>query len=136
MGSQHSSVGGRHGRRLGGWLRQLVEAVLVLILVRAVPRAVSPVALVSVVLDSVSSPSGAVKNNTETRERDRDRQRENSNSKTLIHKDSSVRSIWTYLTASPCYSNTSKQEREYPGHMYSSVEILLILSPGIDPYPG
>ena len=33
----------------------------------------------------------------------------NSNSKTLIIKDSSVRSIWTYLTASPCYStNTNK----------------------------
>ena len=33
----------------------------------------------------------------------------NSNSKTLIIKDSSVRSIWTCLTASPCYStNTNK----------------------------
>ena len=30
-----------------------------------------------------------------------ERERENSNSKTLILKDSSVRSIWTYLTASP-----------------------------------
>ena len=30
------------------------------------------------------------------------RERENSNSKTLILKDSSIRSIWTYLTASPC----------------------------------
>ena len=41
--------------------------------------------------------------NTE-RERMRMRQneRENSNSKTLILKDSSVRSIWTYLTASLC----------------------------------
>ena len=97
---------------MGGWLRQWVEAVLVRILVRAVPRAVSPVALVSVVLDSVSSPSGAVKNNTETRERETHRQTENSNSKTLIHKDRSIRSIWTYLKASPCYSNTSKQERE------------------------
>ena len=36
------------------------------------------------------------------RERERERERENSNSKTLILKDSSVRSIWTYLTASPC----------------------------------
>ena len=85
MGSRHSSVGGRHGRRVGGWLRQL----LVRILVQAVPRAVSPVALVSVVLDSVSSPSGAVENNnTETRERHTDRQThrqtENSNSETLI----------------------------------------------------
>ena len=35
----------------------------------------------------------------------------NSNSKTLILKDSSVRSIWTYLTASPCYTtNTNKHD--------------------------
>ena len=34
---------------------------------------------------------------------------QNSNSKTLILKDSSVRSIWTCLTASPCYAkNTNK----------------------------
>ena len=34
-------------------------------------------------------------------------------SKTLILKDSSVRSIWTYLTASPCYTtNTNKLKRE------------------------
>ena len=33
----------------------------------------------------------------------------NSNLKTLILKDSSVRFIWTYLTASPCYTtNTNK----------------------------
>ena len=32
---------------------------------------------------------------------------ENSNSKTLILKDSSVRSIWTCLTASPCYTTTT-----------------------------
>ena len=31
----------------------------------------------------------------------------NSNSKTLILKDSSGRSIWTYLTASPCLINTN-----------------------------
>ena len=37
----------------------------------------------------------------------------NSKSKTLILKDSSVRSIWTYLTASPCYTtNTNRHERE------------------------
>ena len=45
------------------------------------------------------------------RETERERERENSNlnSKTLILKDSSIRSIWTYLTASPCSStNTSK----------------------------
>ena len=37
-------------------------------------------------------------------------ERENSNSKSLILKDSSVRSTWTYhLTASPCYTaNTNK----------------------------
>ena len=31
---------------------------------------------------------------------ERNKKKENSNSKTLILKDSSVRSIWTYLTAS------------------------------------
>ena len=47
------------------------------------------------------------------RQRQTERQRENSNSKTLILKDSSVRSIWTYLTASPCYTtNTNKHKRE------------------------
>ena len=35
------------------------------------------------------------------RERERERENSNSNSKTLILKGSSVRSIWTYLTASP-----------------------------------
>ena len=35
----------------------------------------------------------------------------NSNAKTLILKDSSVRSIWTYLTASPWYTtNTNKHD--------------------------
>ena len=35
----------------------------------------------------------------------------NLNLKTLILKDSSVRSIWTYLTASPCYTtNTNKHD--------------------------
>ena len=38
--------------------------------------------------------------------------RENPNSKTLILKDSSVRSIWTYLTASLCYAiNTNKHNK-------------------------
>ena len=42
-------------------------------------------------------------------ERERERERENSNSKTVILKDSSVRSIWTSLTPSPCYTtNTNK----------------------------
>ena len=47
------------------------------------------------------------------RERDSERETENSNlsSKILILKDSSVRSIWTYLTASPCYTtNTNKHD--------------------------
>ena len=38
--------------------------------------------------------------------------KEDSNSKTLIViilKDSSVRSIWTYLTASPCYTTNTKK---------------------------
>ena len=47
------------------------------------------------------------------RERRRKRQThtENENENTLILKDCSVRSIWTYLTASPCYStNASKHD--------------------------
>ena len=44
-------------------------------------------------------------------DRQTDRDRENSNTKTLIPKDSSVRSIWTYLTASPCYTtHTNKHD--------------------------
>ena len=44
-------------------------------------------------------------------ERQTDRQTENSNSKTLILKDSSVTSIWTYLTANPFYNtNTNKHD--------------------------
>ena len=41
-------------------------------------------------------------------ERQADRDRESSNSKSLTLKDSSVRSIWTYLTASPCYTTNTK----------------------------
>ena len=33
----------------------------------------------------------------------------NSNSKMFILKDSSVRSIWTYLTASPCYTTNTHE---------------------------
>ena len=45
------------------------------------------------------------------RERERQRQRENLNSKTLILKDNSVRSIWTYLTASqPLLYYTNKHD--------------------------
>ena len=36
------------------------------------------------------------------RQRERDRERERENSKSLIPKDSSVRSIWTSLTSCPC----------------------------------
>ena len=44
-------------------------------------------------------------------ERERERERENSNSKTLILKDNSGWSIWTYPTASPCYiTNTNKHD--------------------------
>ena len=40
------------------------------------------------------------------------RERKNSNSKTLILKDSRDWSIWTYLTASPCYTTNKERERE------------------------
>ena len=44
---------------------------------------------------------------------DRQTDRENSNLKTLILRDSSVRSVWTYLTASPCYTtNINKKDRD------------------------
>ena len=46
-------------------------------------------------------------------ETDRERQTENtkSNSKRLILKDSSIQSIWTSLTVSPCYTtNTNKHD--------------------------
>ena len=43
------------------------------------------------------------------RERERKRENLNSNSKTLLLKDSSVRSIWTYLTASPCYTTNTER---------------------------
>ena len=49
------------------------------------------------------------------RERGRERDRlegENSNSKTLILKDSSVRFIWTYLTASPERETERERDRQ------------------------
>ena len=55
------------------------------------------------------------------RETERQRDRENSNSKTLILKDSSVRSIWTYLTASPCYT-TKTNKRDKTTNRYSRRE--------------
>ena len=42
---------------------------------------------------------------------------ENSNSKTLVFKDSSVRSSWTYLTASPCYT-TNTNKHDYTTNIY------------------
>ena len=47
----------------------------------------------------------------------RERERERENSKTLILKDSSVRSIWTYLTASPCYT-TNTNQHDYTTNIY------------------
>ena len=41
------------------------------------------------------------------REREGERERENSNSKIWVLKGSSVRSIWTYLTASPGYTTNT-----------------------------
>ena len=70
------------------------------------------------------STSGAIyKNGIKERQTERQRQRDkensNSSSKTLILKDSSVRSIWTYLIAGPCYAtNTNK-------HDYSTNKLLL-----------
>ena len=50
----------------------------------------------------------------------------NSNSKTVIFKDSSVRSIWTYLTASPCHcTNTSKHDDTT--NIYVSVRISSVM---------
>ena len=42
------------------------------------------------------------------------RENSNSNLKTLILNDSSVRSIWTYLTASPCYT-TNRNTKDTEG---------------------
>ena len=62
-----------------------------------------------------SDPETAL--STRRRQTDRDRdgqretQRERENSKTLILEENSVKSIWTYLTASPCYTtNTNKHD--------------------------
>ena len=43
---------------------------------------------------------------------ERERENSNSTSKTLMLKDSSVRSIWTYLTASPCYNTKRERDRD------------------------
>ena len=43
----------------------------------------------------------------------------NSASKTVILKDGSVRSTWTYLTASPCYT-TNTNKHDYTTNMYVS----------------
>ena len=45
----------------------------------------------------------------------RERERENSDSKTLILEDSSVRPVWLYPAASPCYTtNTSTTILQIP----------------------
>ena len=50
------------------------------------------------------------------------RERERSKSKTLILKDSSVRSTWTYLTASLCYT-TNTNKHDYTTNRYYKHEI-------------
>ena len=54
-------------------------------------------------------------------------ERENSNSKTLILKDNSVRSIWTYLTVSPCYTTDRQTETERQRQNSNSNSKTLIL---------
>ena len=49
---------------------------------------------------------------------------ENSNSKTLILKDSSVRSIWTYLTASPCYTTNKNKHDNTQTNIISTIKQL------------
>ena len=44
-------------------------------------------------------------------EREREGEGGRENSKPLIVKDSSVRSMWTYLTASPCYRGSKREMR-------------------------
>ena len=51
------------------------------------------------------------------KKREGERENSNSNSKTLILKDSSVRFIWTYLTASPCYT-TNTNMHDYTTKIY------------------
>ena len=52
---------------------------------------------------------------------DRDWGGGNSNSKTLILKDSSIRSIWIYVTASPCYT-TNTNKHNYTTNRYYKYE--------------
>ena len=44
--------------------------------------------------------------------------KKDSNSKTLILKDSSVRSIWIYLTASPCYTANTNNKHDNTTNKY------------------
>ena len=44
----------------------------------------------------------------------------NSNPKTLILKDSSVRSIWIYVTASPCYTTNANKHNYTTNRYYKS----------------
>ena len=57
-------------------------------------------------------------------DRDTERETERSNSKTLILKNRSVRSNWTYLTANPCYSTNT--ERVLYGNILCSVPLSIL----------
>ena len=64
------------------------------------------------------------KKNRRRRRREKERAEENSNSKTIILKDSSDRSIWTYLTASPCYT-TNTNKHDYATNIISTIKQLI-----------
>ena len=57
------------------------------------------------------------------RERERERERESSNSTTLTPKDNSIRSIWTCLPATPCYTTKvqTRIEKKAIASMYPYV---------------
>ena len=48
----------------------------------------------------------------------REGERERENSKTVILKGGSVRSIWTCLTASPCYVTSTNKHNQRERHTY------------------
>ena len=56
------------------------------------------------------------------RDKQTDRQRERERELELILKDSSVRSIWTYVTASPCYT-THTNKHDYTTNKYYKYEL-------------
>ena len=43
----------------------------------------------------------------QTEKTDTQRDRDSQRAKTLIHKNNGIGSIWTYLTASPCYARNA-----------------------------